>query len=83
MSKNITIDTRVPAEARSQLMDLIREHIEREGLRQWEVAEKLGTSQPRISDLVNNQVEKFSIETLCQFANELGITVTLTVQEPL
>jgi len=45
-------------------MIAIRDLIQYEGWSQAIAAKKLGLTQPRISDLVNGKIEKFSIDKL-------------------
>jgi len=45
-------------------------------------AELLRTDQPRISDLRNGKLERFSLERLIRFAARLGATVTVQITWP-
>ena len=51
---------------------MIRDIIEQEGWTQKEAAEKLGVSQPRISDVVNGKIDKFTLDILFSMLEELG-----------
>ena len=42
-------------------------------------AELLGTDQPRVSDLRNGKLERFSLERLIRFAARRGGTVSITI----
>ena len=64
---------------KSELAVCICEIIREEDLTQEEAAKKLGVSQPKISALVNGQLQGFSIERLIRFLNALGRDVTITV----
>jgi len=73
-----------PAEAanmklRSSLMIALKEHIEREGLTQAQAAKLLGTTQPRVSDLVRGKIDLFSIDTLVNMISAAGLQVEVQV----
>ena len=77
-SDNIFWDTGFPpAEAinllaRSNLMSHLQREIEARGLTQEETAKVLGVRQPRISDLVNDRLEKFTVDMLMENALQNG-----------
>ena len=58
--------------ARADLLIALRDIIESNDWTQKKAAKELGTSQPRISDLVNGKIEKFSIGMLIDFLSRLG-----------
>jgi predicted XRE-type DNA-binding protein len=62
---------------RADLMPRIERILKAEGLTQVKAAKLLGTSQPRVSDLVRGRLELFSIDALVEMLDRLGITVTL------
>ena len=71
-----------PAEAahlliRTDLMLQVSDIIEKRGLTQRAAAAVLDVTQPRISDLVRGRVELFSIDTLVEMLNRLGVSVTV------
>lgn len=73
-----------PAEAenlkvRSQLMKAIRDRIDEFGWSQKKAAENLGVTQPRISDLKNGKLSRFSLDTLVNLATQVGLTVQVSV----
>ena len=51
-------------QTRSDLMIAIRDIIDEQSWTQVEAAEKLGLTQPRVSDLKKGKIEKFSIDLL-------------------
>ena len=53
---------------RSELMHVITRHIAANGMKQREVAELLGVSQPRVSTLMKGDFEIFRLDTLVVFA---------------
>lgn len=64
---------------RADLMISLRRFIKENGLTQEEAADLFGVSQPRISDLVNCKIEKFSIDTLVNMITKTGAEVDLKV----
>jgi predicted XRE-type DNA-binding protein len=64
---------------RSDLMMEIERVIARHRWSQAKAAEKLGVSQPRISDLKRGKVDLFSVDTLINMLNQLGEHVTVCV----
>ncbi|MGW5520021.1 helix-turn-helix domain-containing protein [Nocardia africana] len=73
-----------PAEAenlkvRSQLMRAIRDRIDEFDWSQKTAAENLGLTQPRISDLKNGKMSRFSLDTLVNIATQVGLTVQVSV----
>lgn len=76
-------------QTRADLMIVIRDIVEDKGWKQVEVAEKLALTQPRVSDLLNGKIDKFSIDLLMTCLFRLGFrfkpvyrnhTLTMTVQ---
>jgi len=64
---------------RSALMGHLRRMIEKRGLTQARAAKLMGTSQPRVSDLVRGKIELFSIDALVGMLAHLGARVRLEV----
>ncbi len=60
---------------RSQLMNRLTAYIEERGLNQPEAAAALGTSQPRVSNLLKGSISKFSIDALLCMCTVAGIEV--------
>ncbi len=76
--------TDTPAEAknlkvRSALIRGIRLRIDRFGWSQSVAANNLGVTQPRISDLMNGKIDKFSIDTLINMAAAVGLSVDVEI----
>lgn len=76
-------------QTRSDLMIVIRDIIDENAWNQKEAAEKLGLTQPRVSDLKNGKIEKFSIDLLMTCLFRIGYrfkpsyenhTLTMAVQ---
>ena len=66
--------------AKAELARTIRGLIERRGLIQRDAARLLGTTQPKVSDLVRGRLEGFSMERLYRFLNALGQDVQIVVR---
>lgn len=59
-------------QTRADLMIVIRDIVNHKGWKQTEVAEKLALTQPRVSDLLNGKIDKFSIDLLMTCLFRLG-----------
>ena len=59
-------------QTRSDLMIVIQDLINLKGWEQKDVGVHLGLSQPRVSDLVNGRLEKFSIDKLMNYLFKVG-----------
>lgn len=68
--------------ARSSLMNGLTDYIDRHGLTQTEAAERMGTSQPRISLLKRGQINEFTADSLLRMAARAGLTVSIALSEP-
>ncbi len=66
-------------ELRSSLVATINEIIAAEGLSQSELKAILNISQPRVSNLANGHVSKFSVGTLITMLHALGCKVTVSI----
>ena len=64
---------------RSALMMAVTSRIEEEGLNQTATAKRLHISQPRVSALMKGKVGEFRLDTLVNFAHQLGLQVNLSV----
>lgn len=65
--------TLISYELRAKMMIAIRDMIESKGWSQKESAENLGVTQPRISNLVNGKLDKFSLDMLIGMLSKLGV----------
>lgn len=61
---------------KQQLSTAIVSLIEKKQLKQKTIQEILGIKQPRVSDLVNCKIEKFSIDSLLDYLNKFGYSIT-------
>jgi len=59
-------------QTRADLMIVIRDIVNDKKWKQIEVAEKLELTQPRVSDLLNGKIDKFSIDLLMTCLFRLG-----------
>jgi predicted XRE-type DNA-binding protein len=64
---------------RARLIHEIRARVGNTGWTQNETANRLGVTQPRISDLLNGKLSKFSLDTLVNMLARLGGKVELRV----
>ena len=62
---------------RCQLAETLRNWMEREKMTQSRAAEFLGVAQPRISEIVCNKVDKFSLDYLVGLCAKAGVPVEL------
>ena len=66
---------------RAKLMSDLQQHLQNHiGGTQVQVAEMLGITQPRLSDLLNDRIDKFSLDGLVSLAKKAGLRVTVSVQ---
>ncbi len=65
--------------AKRRLMESIALWIKENDYKQSQVAELLGVSRPRISDVVNYKTEKFTVDTLINMVNKTGHNVSFTI----
>jgi predicted XRE-type DNA-binding protein len=64
---------------KKQLMAELTAWIEEHHLKQAEAANILMVSRPRVSDVVNQQTTKFTIDTLVEMLSRVGKPVKLTI----
>ena len=60
--------------ARGVLMIAIEQRIREEGWTQAEAAARLHVTQPRVSDLLNGKINKFSLDALVNMLAPVGLT---------
>lgn len=70
----------VELKMRAELMRAVTDAIRASGETQKEIARRLGVTQPRVSNLLNERFELFNLETLIGFAVRLGLDVHLSVE---
>ena len=59
-------------QTRADLMIAIRDIVNDNGWKQSDVAGRIGLTQPRVSDLLNGKIEKFSIDLLMTCLFRMG-----------
>jgi predicted XRE-type DNA-binding protein len=64
---------------RSALMIALKMHIEKQGWSQSETAQRLGVTQPRVSDLMRGKINLFSLDTLVNMVSAAGLHVEMQV----
>jgi predicted XRE-type DNA-binding protein len=64
---------------KQQLMEELAGWIAKHHLKQSEAAEILMVSRPRVSDVVNKKIAKFTIDTLVEMLSRVGKPVRLAV----
>ncbi len=68
---------------RSQLMVALNAWITKRGMSQAEVAQTLGISQPRVSELVRGKIHLFSVDKLIAIMAHAGMYIThIEISEP-
>ena len=65
---------------KQQLIDEIAEWMKEASVTQAVAAEVLRVTRPRVSDVVNHKVEKFTIDALVSMLGRIGKQVRLAVQ---
>ncbi|HWV32393.1 MAG TPA: XRE family transcriptional regulator [Dyadobacter sp.] len=78
-------DTTAEAEnmkVRSALMMSIRSYISAQNLTQAGAAKVCQITQPRMNDLLNGKISKFSLDALINIATAAGLRVDVIVREP-
>ena len=65
---------------RSQLMTELIDRLDIAELKQADAAQRLGVSQPRISDLMRGKIHRFSVDMLVTLLGKMGAEVRLLVR---
>ena len=63
---------------RTDITIMIRDIIERQGWTQQQAAKELSLSQPRVSDIMNGKIEKFTLDFLVTVLDSLGFKARFT-----
>ena len=64
---------------RAGLMIAIEQEVRAWGLTQVLAAERLGVTQPRLSDLLRGKIDKFGLDALVELAGRAGLAVRMEV----
>jgi len=70
----------VKLKLRAMLMIEIETYIQERHLTQKRAAERLGVTQPRISDLMRGKIRRFSVDTLITMLTHAGLKVDVRVR---
>ena len=65
---------------RARLMAPLERYVRESDMTQAEAAEQIGTTQARISALVNGKIQAFSIDALINMLDAAGLRVDVDVQ---
>ena len=65
---------------RARLMVPLERSVRERGITQAEAARELGTTQARISELMNGKIQAFSIDALINMLDRAGLEVDVNVQ---
>ena len=65
---------------RSNLMIAIREQVRSWNMTQANAARRLAITQPRLNDLLNGKINKFSLDTLLTLATRAGLRVKIDIR---
>ncbi len=63
---------------KSKLMIIVTKLIREKSWTQSQAAQEIGVSQPRISNLMNGQISKFSIDMLLEMLGKLGYLLDMS-----
>lgn len=64
---------------RSELMVKISEIVRQSGLTQVQAAKKLGTTQPRLNDVLKGRIEKCSVDRLVNMLAAVGYQIDIKI----
>ncbi|MCG6938362.1 MAG: XRE family transcriptional regulator [Gammaproteobacteria bacterium] len=64
---------------RSRLMIEISQYVKQSGLTQKEAASQLGTTQPRLNDVLKGKIDKCTVDRLVNMLSSAGFDVDLNV----
>ncbi len=65
---------------RTELMLALRRHIQQQQWTLEEAAHIFHQSSPRMQNLINGEISRFSIEDLIQLLTRAGLTVNMSIQ---
>lgn len=68
-------------DTKSLLVKCLKGYAIKHGMTQKDMAYLLETSQPRISDLLNEKLNKFSLDQLLKWSYTLGLNVTIQINQ--
>ena len=65
---------------RSNVMTVVNETVRGWSTTQARAARRLGITQPRLNDLLNGKINKFSLDTLLTLATRAGLKVKIDIR---
>lgn len=65
---------------RAEIANELIEHLRRRRLTQAKVAALLGITQPRVSDLMRGRLDRFSLDTLVNLAEQAGLRASIILK---
>lgn len=77
-----TPDEAANLSARSLVMIAIGQRVREQGWTQAEAAKALSVRQPRVSDLMNGKIDKFSLDALVNMLPAVGLTFSVEAAQP-
>ena len=66
---------------RAELLTAVEGEVRSWGLTQAKAAQRLGVTQPRLSDLLRGKIAKFSLDALVDLSARAGLAVKLGVEK--
>jgi predicted XRE-type DNA-binding protein len=64
---------------RSNLMNALDQRLDELGLTQSQAAQRLGVTQPRISDLARGKIDRFSVDSLVKMLARAGVEIKVSL----
>ena len=68
---------------RSQLMMAISDYVKQSGLTHAKAAAKLGTTQPRLNDVLNGHIDKCTVDRLVNMLASIGFRISMQIDHEL
>ena len=84
MEKSVFYDLYEPEvafvmEQKAKLLMELEDWLKESGLNQTQAAERLGVDQPRVSDIKNGKIARFTLDKLLEMTMRVGITAEVTI----
>lgn len=84
MEKSVFYDLYEPEvafvmEQKAKLLMELEDWLKESGLTQTQAAERLGVDQPRVSDIKNGKIARFTLDKLLEMTQRVGITAEVTI----
>lgn len=88
MEKSVFYDLYEPEvafvmEQKAKLLMELEDWLKESGLTQKQASERLGVDQPRVSDIKNGKIARFTLDKLLEMTTRVGITAELTITRPV